>query len=110
MDLEFLDICLSNISDAMPQKWSLDNAVDWQDKRPHKSIVCWIDVIIVLIVIMGLRKTVKTCVGCKLLLTLTAVNISPDCSLILLAQMWVHLELSLHFPDSHFTLEVLDAS
>jgi hypothetical protein len=28
VDLEFLGNCMSNISDSMTQKWSLDNAVD----------------------------------------------------------------------------------
>jgi len=59
---------------------------------------------------MVLSKTVKTCVDCKLMLTLTSINISPDCSLVLFAQMWVQLYFSLHFPDIHFMLEILDAA
>jgi len=44
------------------------------------------------------------------MLTLTSINISPDCSLVLFAQMWVQLYFSLHFPDIHFMLEILDAA
>jgi hypothetical protein len=57
VDLEFLDICTSSISDRVTQKWSLDNAAYRQDILPHiKLYVCWFDARIRLILILGSVK------------------------------------------------------